>query len=313
MANPILVTANLGGQIDVDSKLGGTINVTANLTGTIELTINTSITTLDYAFINAQAATYFAALETAGFTEVQSLSLYSLDFYAIKEDIDNFFISLDTNSLDTKMVAMYLFIGGTAGTHAINAINPGTHNLTFVNSPTHSATGTDWNGTTQYADTGFIANNVLTLNNTHMAYYSQDNTQSGECIGTNEGGRQLLFRVRDTANLMRSFMYNSGGGLLSAAITDARGLSLGSRRASNQHELYKKGISQAFSSTTGGSLPLNVINTVLIGARGQSGTAMAFTNQECSYASLGLGMTDTDATNHNTAVQQLHTDLGRAQ
>lgn len=58
---------------------------------------------------------------------------------------------------------IYPFIGGTAAKHALNLYYPGTaaYNLTFVGSPTQNATGTLFNGTTQYATAVSLAINPL--------------------------------------------------------------------------------------------------------------------------------------------------------
>jgi hypothetical protein len=58
---------------------------------------------------------------------------------------------------------IYPFIGGTAAKHALNLYYPGTaeYNLTFVGSPTQDATGTLFNGTTQYATGVSLAINPL--------------------------------------------------------------------------------------------------------------------------------------------------------
>jgi hypothetical protein len=58
---------------------------------------------------------------------------------------------------------IYPFIGGNAAKHALNLFNPETtaYNLTFVGSPTQDASGTNFNGTTQYATGPSLAVNPL--------------------------------------------------------------------------------------------------------------------------------------------------------
>ena len=70
--------------------------------------------------------------------------------------------SYTTYDVHAKLFAVYLMIGGTSTSVAVNAINPGTYNLTHTNSPTITTNGIAYTGTVgagQYSSTGFTPSN----------------------------------------------------------------------------------------------------------------------------------------------------------
>lgn len=130
-----------------------------------------------YVWQNAKAEAYYTALYVAnGNADIDSVALYGIDLNAFKGGIDDFFVAGAAEGWLNKIVALYLYIGGTEATHAINAVNPATFNLTFYGSPTHSGAGTQYNGTTQYAMTGIIPSAVFSTVNVFYGYNSKTNT-----------------------------------------------------------------------------------------------------------------------------------------
>jgi hypothetical protein len=71
--------------------------------------------------------------------------------------INTFFVGLKTDGTYNKFYYLHLFFGGTAGSNAINAKNPGTYNLSFQGTWTHSVTGsTTTQNDLNYAESGFV-------------------------------------------------------------------------------------------------------------------------------------------------------------
>jgi hypothetical protein len=71
--------------------------------------------------------------------------------------INTFFVGLKTDGTYNKFYYLHLFFGGTAGSNAINAKNPGTYNLSFQGTWTHSVTGsTTTQNDANYAESGFV-------------------------------------------------------------------------------------------------------------------------------------------------------------
>ena len=71
--------------------------------------------------------------------------------------IDTFYVGLKADGIYNKFYYLHLFFGGTAGSNAINAKNPGTYNLSFQGTWTHSVTGsTTIQNNANYAESGFV-------------------------------------------------------------------------------------------------------------------------------------------------------------
>jgi len=269
----------------------------------------------EYAFINATASTYFSSLTVAGFTHGQSVFLYGLSFDQIKEAVDIYFIALDDAGLLSAYVAMYPMIGGTAATHAINALNPGTFDISWFGSPTHSATGTDFNGTNQWGDTGVQVDTDLTTNDVSLHYYTGDNV--GPTIQVAMGARgvsaslQFIIFIEHSTQGLRVDCYDNvdAQGSIRTTNTDGPGFYGYSRRSSTEAEIYKNGTSLATDTTGGGTPPPK---TIFIGARNNNDTADLFSTYDVREADVGSKQTDTEHSDSRDAVQTLQTTLSRA-
>ena len=215
----------------------------------------------------------------------------------------------------TKMKAVYPIVGGTATAHKFNLKNPLDTNaafrLVFSGGWTHSSTGMLPNGTNAYANTFFNTATQSTLNNTHASYYSRTNSENlGIELGNSNGsGSQLLLALRYTAIGCISDQYNSTTGRIIIANANSQGLYITSRTTSAIHKLFKNS-AQIGATNTGASGSLQNLN-FYIGAQNSSGTAIAFSNRECAFASIGDGLTDAEALALYNAVQTFNTTLAR--
>jgi len=231
----------------------------------------------------------------------------------IRGGLNTFDIGLISNSLDTKMKALYPFVGGTASTHKFNFMNAADTNaafrLQFLGSWTHSSTGALPNfGTNAYADTFLNANTSLT-SPSHLSYYTRTNANTGSDqidIGTTNFWLSLWYKASGldailARNQTVTVLLNGG------AVTDSRGFGL-TTKIGTTAKIFKNATQVASATDTGTTLP----NTsIYIGAANFANTANLYTNRQCSFASIGDGLTDTDATNLYNLTQALQTTLGR--
>jgi hypothetical protein len=164
----------------------------------------------------------------------------------------------------TKRKAYYGFVGGSANAHKWNWKDPrdmdAAYRLTFIGSPTHDANGVDWNGASQYADTHIIPASVLTLNSTHLSYYSRENTavegmDIGSCDPTDIGNKRMIMHIQWSDGNGYYDMYSSSGGRIAAAPGSSLGLFTMSRTASNAFAIYKAGFSIGNMVSGNGALP----------------------------------------------------------
>jgi hypothetical protein len=180
--------------------------------------------------------------------------------------------------------------------------------LVFNGGWTHSSTGATPNGTNGYADTFYNPSASGQLNSAHVSYYSRTNSNGTEVeIGVERPITNFQLLEIRTAGLTYFYM-NQGGGL---GIADANSLGyyIGNRTASNVVNGFKNGTKINNASTSSILLPNAKI---YLAAYNQSNnTAAAFSTKQSAFATIGDGLTDTDASNLYTRVQAYQTALSR--
>jgi hypothetical protein len=233
--------------------------------------------------------------------------------------VNNLTIGLKADNLWTKMKAVYPMVGGVASSQKYNLINPLDTNaafrLTFNGGWTHSFNGALPNGTNAYTDTFIIPNTNLTNNSTHFSYYSRT-TSVGAMI---EMGS--LFSGSTTFNMMVKYVgggfdgffsdqYDTNTNRIYTANSDSKGFYIGTRTTSTVHKAYKNG-TQIGTTNTGISLGLtNFSAAIKIGNRSDL-PAGVYSNRQCAFASIGDGLSDTEAINLYNRVQTFNTTLNR--
>ena len=224
-------------------------------------------------------------------------------------------------SIWTKMKAVYPFVGGTSSTHKWNLKDPrdldAAFRLVFSGGWTHSSTGALPNGTNGYSNTFLSPSGNLTNNSTHLSFYSRTNFNAnpGGDIGTS--GPSPLFlpialiytRAQD---FFQSSMYDyDSGKRVSTSNTNSTGFYVGNRTSNVVLNSWKNGVKQATNTTLETRNITTVTNPFFIGAINLGGSAGQYANKECAFASIGDGLTDTEAANLYTAVQAYQTTLSR--
>jgi hypothetical protein len=273
-------------------------SVGTGLTGTDMFRYNTLVGGLqiDLGRADVDAQSFFIQVANAGGT------LSAVEKFAV----DILVRQLKFNNIWTKMKALYPMVGGTANSHKFNLKDPRDTNdafrLTFLGSWTHSATGARPSGISgTYADTFIIPNTDLVNRNLHLSYYARAGSTAGEIglFGNNTirynlyGGNKVYASLGGT--------YNDaviGSQLVFHTVTSLDGSTDGQRAYSNG--VLKSTVTNNSSGL--GSATLKLAND------GSNPYASIF---ECSLASVGSGLTDTEASNFYTAVQAFQTTLGR--
>jgi len=221
--------------------------------------------------------------------------------------LNTFEAGLIANSLTAKFNAIYPMVGGTSTKHAFNFMNTSLYNLTFNGGWTHSATGALPNGTNAYATTGIIPNSILSLNSTHLSYYSRNNTNVGSDIGCIQSVPTRICRmeVRD-AGLFRIGVNDAA--LITIANASSLGYFLGTRTASTARAIYKNGALANSDNVVSTTLPTIGI---FLGAGNVSGVANSYSNRQCALASIGSGLTAGEVSTLYTLIQAFQTSLSR--
>lgn len=218
--------------------------------------------------------------------------------------------SLKSANLWSKMKAIYPLVGGTAEKHRWNLKNPSQYKIDWFGGGTHSSNGYLPNGLS-YGNTNFIPTIDYSVNNSaHISFYSRTNSSEAQF---NEMGcyqaNYLVITLRRSDQSQNTFLYaNTLSGGINFFDSNSLGLYV-SNRINNQANGYKNGVSKG-SNTVADNARNNL--AVIIGANNSSNNNVTqYSNRECAFATIGDGLTDTEATNFYTAVQTFQVALSR--
>jgi hypothetical protein len=258
------------------------------------------------ASFDADAVAFFTRVTAAGGT----LSTTE------KNATNQLVLDMKTAGIWTPMKAIYPMVGASAAACAQN-LKSSSFTGTFTSGWTFASSGVTPNGTSAYMDT-FLNPSLQTnwISDNHQSFYSRTQTPSGGGwnmgVGNATTGAPLFgLAVVRTGN---NAIYDSGNfpaERTSSTQTDGRAFWLGSCAAANSRKLIKNGSVISTNTISGSSSASNA--TIYLGALYDTSTTTAFyMPQQCAFASIGDGLTDTQASNFYTAVQAFQTTLGRA-
>ena len=218
-------------------------------------------------------------------------------------------LDLKTYGLWNKLSAIYPFIGGTASSHKFNLKDPRDLNvafrLLFNGGITHNQNGVTFNGVNGYANTNLIPLSVLSQNNNSQTFYNRIVPN----INSYNGCNNFALGSYNNGSVIEGASYETTSIQIN---TTFLGLISHIRRASgvaNSVQVYKNGISVGNNSSV--SNVASILNNYWIGALNNNGSIVFPSTYNIAFASLGESMTNTEASNFYTAVQNFQTTLGR--
>jgi hypothetical protein len=299
VSNILGATSSTYTLVQADASFAVTCIVTAtNAAGSADSTSNS------LAIVDADAQAFITA---AGITDNTQ-----------KTAINTLVVDMKGFGIWTKMKAIYPFVGGTASTHKFNLKNPADTNaafrLVFNGGWTHSANGALPNGTNGYANTFLNSNTSLTLLNTHLSFYSRTVAigNSQRDIGAYMGQYSVpSFGIGTNTGVLISDHYWFTTNRMSRSIPNAQGLMLTSRINDTTHKAYRNGIQLGATDTVSNSTNTMPNAGLFIGAANSDSGATGYSNKQYAFMSIGDGLTDTEAANFYTAVQNFNTTLTR--
>ena len=227
--------------------------------------------------------------------------------------INTLVVDLKGYNIWTKMKALYPFVGGTSSTHKFNLKDPRDLDAAFRifwnGGVTHGANGVQFGGVNGYGDTFLTPSTSLTTSSAHFSKYNRTNDLIGNKIdGVTKFDGTSFFQQNYSAG---NSIIGEIGSLISYTQTDTRGLFTATRTATNVSKVFKNSTQQGSTNTT--TITNIPISTIYIGARNSGNNVGEFYNSyQCAFASIGDGLTDTEAANLYTAVQAFQTTLGRS-
>ena len=236
------------------------------------------------------------------------LTAASITDPTITSAIDTLVVDLKGYGIWTKMKALYPFVGGTATTHKWNLKDPrdldAAFRLVFNGGWTHSANVATPNGTNGFANTFLIPSTSLTTSSAHFSKYNRTNDLSGTKV---DGVVSTQFFQQNYS--IGNSVIGDLATIVSYTPSDTRGLFTTTRTANNVVKVFKNTTQLGITNT---NLIIGMATAnVYLGARNLNGTAQFYNSYQCAFASIGDGLTDTEATDFYTAVQSFNTTLSR--
>ena len=211
----------------------------------------------------------------------------------------------------TKMKAIYPFVGGTASSHKFNLKDPrdldAAYRLVFSGGWTHSSTGALPNGTTGYADTKFTGS-LLQQNSAHISVYLNSDTSGLFCdigVDDNTGSVSIWSRA---SNVFYNQINNTLGNYLTTTNTSSYGLYIANRTSSTVLNSWRNSVKLATGSNASS---IQTSRVILLAALNDLSGPLYYSNRQQSFASIGDGLSDGEATNLNTAIQTFQVALSR--
>ena len=226
--------------------------------------------------------------------------------------INTLVLDLKGYSIWTKFKAIYPIVGGTAASHKFNLKDPrdldAAFRLTYATGVTHSSTGMAGNGSSGYADT-FFSLGTTYKNSNHISAYVRSNidelaNEMGAATALNVSVISIGTRYSNTAYFGNQINNSS----IAFSNTDSRGFWINSRQSSSLFKALKNGsVVGTDTNTVGDTISFDIS----LMARSTAGSRIFYSTRQLAFASIGDGLTDTEAANFYTAVQAYQTTLSR--
>jgi len=220
-----------------------------------------------------------------------------------KKAINRLVLDLKGYGIWTKMKAIYPMVGGTAASHKWNLKDPrdldAAFRLTFTAGWVHSSTGAKANGTSDYANTFFNPSVSSNINSSHISYYARTGSNNNTVwVGSGYAGFLQSF-----GGTMYGSLSTGLPNYMSVASTNYQ-FAMVNRTSSNYMELRKLGVMVASSSVIAYGYDASPYRLNSFGNG-------YYSPSECAFATIGDGLTNTEASNLYTAVQNYETTLNR--
>lgn len=260
-----------------------------------------------FVWTNVEAEAYYNAVTIANGGDIDTVALYGQTLDDTKQAIDDRVTSLKSADVFTKLVHDYPFFGGTADTHAINAVNA-TSTLLYFGSPTHSSLGMLTNGANQYAS----------LNN---SFRSEVPSSSDWAIGvdTNSSNSRIMMGSRDSTSVGTVIRYRLStliGYATTSGLTVSPALSSISDSfiLASQYEpfiarLYNDAVEESVATASSGLIPTTY--PLFIGAWNNYGAVIEAVEGSHKFAFASAGLTPDQVSSLNTINNTFQSFLGR--
>ena len=245
---------------------------------------------------DADAQAFFTRVTTAGGT----LSTTE------KNATNQLVLDMKSAGIWSSMKAVYPMVGASAAACAQN-LKSSSFTGTFSSGWTFASTGVKPNGSSAYMDTGLIPLVNISNYNSHVSFYSTTTNLGGIDLGAFAPASNFYASASYVGTNRNFLQRNDSDGALYTP-TKVKGLFVWNAPNQSLSETYEDGILKVQNTSTTIQSRPNI--SVTLSAFNQ-GSKVLFSARECAFASIGDGLTSTQALNFYTAVQAFQTTLSR--
>ena len=228
--------------------------------------------------------------------------------------LNTFDLGLINNGLDTKMKALYPFVGNTATTQKYNFMDARdldvAFRLQFNGGWSHSANGIQGNATNTFANTFFsnLNNNCSfwAYSRTNLLNTSQIDMGVFSGVSSSTSNNAIVMSFSDG----QTYLYENiaSGGQVQYTSTNTLGFFGANRTSSTLLNGWHNGVKKGTNTNTSGG---GAIKPIYIGGYNGNGLLEYSSSKQYSFSSIGDGLTDGEASTFYTLVQNLQTSLSR--
>lgn len=231
-----------------------------------------------------------------------------------KLSVNNLVISLKQTSNWNNMLAIYPMVGSTANSCSQN-LKSASFTGIFNGGWNFASTGVTPNGTNAYLNTNFLPSISSINNNTHISFYSRSEIQiDSQClIGSAKNTIFIplitIYGRSTIPTIMDSYSYSSNR--ISYSPTTSKTFFINTRTSNFLFNGYNNSLLIG-TNTTSQIQNIQTCNLpIYIGAINLNGIANQFSANECAFASIGLGLNNTNVINFNNTILSFQTSLNR--
>jgi hypothetical protein len=246
---------------------------------------------------DADAQAFFDRVTTAGGTLSETE----------KNATNQLVLDMKSAGIWSSMKAIYPMVGASAAACAQN-LKSSSFTGTFTSGWTFASTGVTPNGISAFMGSAFVPSVQLTKGNGHLSYYSRTNsaTVGSTTMGSNSNGRARLI-LRRTGDVTFMECGTNGADSRTFTTTDSRCFAFINVISNQDVDYFRNGVKQTSSGVNSTGQGWSDLAITLAASGGLS----QFDDKQCAFASIGDGLTDTQASNFYTAVQAFQTTLSR--
>jgi hypothetical protein len=228
-----------------------------------------------------------------------------------KDAVNQLVLDLKANSIWTSMLAIYPMVGASAASCAQNLVSS-SYTGTFSGGWTFVSTGITGNGTNTFMNTGLVPSAVVNQNSNHLSFYSRSNVAASNMVALGSYSISTISYFHMHPYYTGNIIYNllTSNTAVGPTNTNSLGFFNGNRTSATNISNFKNGTNLGNVTSPSVSVSPNTYN-VYVGALNEVGSAILYNNYQCAFASIGAGLSDTQASNFYTNVQTFQTSLSR--